>query len=590
MSQSGDVSPTYIFEGLPKDDAIWEVVMHGRIHQSEVGWLIEVLIADSGWRQRLDGLAHRRTRLIHTSLGDIARLATGTFWLNGEPVPANRLPARWDRDTHIQDIEVASQSIRPNDLLGEAHPTGKATDRPAYPMTGMADAPTWRIRLGPKDDYYVPAIAVIRHVFGPSSDFLKLTIGGGIETSPSFRRRIFDVRNSGRDSGDFGKITISAYREMTRQEADLAARIVTNKRMRSAFFEVFKSVQQSRNREPVFPTTLYPYDRPTRWRVDWRWTQVTPNLWRKLITRIHQIEAPIDFRHIDIRFRGAEKRQDEELVRAIKVRGGRKIPDRLPILMQETSTSDILPVSLPAGDVRHDPGFTLQHIRIGDEEAEAVIVLAEDDFEIDGVSTAWSSGGGRPIAAANFVSGGTPQVDAPRPPSDLQIATQAAVEWLAAKRGWPCLRRSPPIGPGADPSDGLYRYEHDPNSRSRWTVMADGRLRRALIMQLTTENGIVCLFDAEQQEIDGVPIGDQQALGVVQLDPGAPAPSYEDLVDFLAINAEQRGIWRHRDYPEGFFVERRTRSRAWRTDVGAYADHIGQTIARLQRLAKGGRD
>ena len=590
MSQSGGASPTHIFEALPKDDVVWEVVMHGRIHQSDVGWLIEVLIADSRWRERLDGHGHRRTRLIYTPIGDIVRLATGTFWLNQEPAPLHRLPPRLDRDTKIQEIEVSNPSARPTDSYGDADPTGKGADRPAYPVTGMADAPVWRIRIGPKDDYYVSAIDVIRHVFGPSSEFLKLTVEGGIEKSPSFRRRIFDIRNSGRALDDAGKVIISAYRDLSRNEAGLVARIATNRRMYSAFFEVFRSVQRSRNREPVFPTTLYPYDRPTRWRVEWRWTRVTPNLWRKIIVRIHHIEAPIDFRHIEVRVTRPDRRQDDGPVRVVRVRGGHRIPDRLPIRMQEASASDLQPISLSTGDVRHDPGFTLQHVRICENEADPVVVLTDEETEIEAVSTAWSSGGGRPVAAANFVPGGQPEPDVPRPPSDLQLATQAAIERLASTRGWACLRRSPPTGPGADLTDGLYRYEHDPKSRSRWTRMADGRLRRALIMQLTTEHGIVCLFDAEQQEIDGVPIGDQQALGVVQLEPGTPPPSYEYLQDFLWTNAEQRGIWRQRDYPEGFFIERRTRSRAWRADVGAYADHIGRTIARLQRLAKAGRD
>ena len=577
MSQPPSRLPAYAFDDFPEDDAVWEVVMYGAVDSTPVAWMGEVLLADWRWRFREGSQPLPQMRLLRRALGDVAGLPIGSRWRNGEPVADKRGP-------QISTIEVDRISGLPTHKLGDADPTWEKTDRPPYPVTGFADAPVWQIKSGPADRYYVPAMELIRYVFGGTASFLKLTVEGGHKIAPTFRRQVFDASNSGRASDDPSTVHIAAYRPLSRHEAEIAARIVTNPQMHTAFRRVFASVQTAAaGKGRIYPETIYPYDQPTKWHVEWRWTRVTPGEWRKLITRIHAIEAPFDVKRIVVSLTGGEERQDDEKRRPVSRRRGTRGSEPLRILPDQPSASNLAEMPLSSQHTHHDPGFVLDHVIIKDGEPSNVVVIEGDTYEVTVGSSTWSYGTKQKVTPINWMSKSDEVDDPPRPPNEWLMATRLAVEKAAERQGWACAAFLPPIGPGANTSDGLHRYPKfaDDESPLSWSETNDGRSRRCLVMELTLPEGYVYIFDAERPA-DTVDRDNRRALGLV-LAPMGWRLNYEDMQALLAVNAAARGVWRQDDVPASYRVETRPRNETWRRNIHAYANHIASRTKVLAR-------
>src|SRR5690606_34823274 len=129
------------------------------------------------------------TRQLCRPLGDVAGLPIGSRWTNGASAPV-------DDQIETVVIDVPALDGWPKHQLGEAFftPGGRAV----YPLMGLKDAPVWRIEAG-GHSYFVPAVELIRATFGSTTDFLRLTIEGGLQLWPTKRRMIFDLKASGPD-------------------------------------------------------------------------------------------------------------------------------------------------------------------------------------------------------------------------------------------------------------------------------------------------------------------------------------------------------------------------------------------------------
>ncbi|MBD3818085.1 MAG: hypothetical protein IE912_04125 [Brevundimonas diminuta] len=577
MSQLSDYRSAYVFDDFPEDDAVWEVVMYGAVDSTSVAWMGEVLLADWRWRFGDGSQPLPKMRLLRRALGDVAGLPIGSRWRNGEPVPDKRGP-------QIATIEVDRISGLPTYKLGDADPTGKKADRPSYPVTGFAEAPVWQIKSGPADRYYVPAMELIRYVFGGTASFLKLTVEGGHMIAPTFRRQVFDASKSGRALDDPSTVHIAAYRPLSRYEAEIVARIVTNPQMHTAFRRVFASVQTATaGKGRIYPETIYPYDQPTKWHVEWRWSRVTPGEWRKLITRIHAIEAPLDVKRIVVSLTGGEERQDEEKRRPVSRRRGTRGAEPLRILPDQPSSSNLVEKPLNSQHTHHDPGFLLEHVIIKDGEPNNVVVIEGDTYEVTAGSSTWSFGTKQKVTPINWMSKSDEVDDPPRPPSEWLMATRAAVEKASEREGWACAAFPPPMGPGAKASDGLHRYpKHDDGeSPLSWSEVNDGRSRRCLVMEVALPEGHVYVFDAERLD-DRADGDDRRALGLV-LVPTGWRLNYEDIQALLAVNAAAKGVWRQADVPSSYRVETRPRNGSWQRNIHAYAHHIRSRIRMLAR-------
>lgn len=576
VSQLLSSSPAYKFDDFPEDGAVWEVVAYGAVESTPVAWMAELLLADWRWRFADGAQPLPNMRLLRRALGDVAGLPIGSRWRNGEPVPDRRGP-------QIAIIEVDNISGRPTHKLGDADPTGDKTDRHPYPVIGLAEAPVWQIKSGPTDRYYVPAMELIRYVFGSTASFLKLTVEGGYQIAPTFRRQIFDVTRSGRIQHDPTTVHIAAYRPLSRHEAEIAARIVTNTQMQAAFRRVFASVQSATaNKSRIYPETIYPYDQPTKWHVEWRWTRVKPGEWRKLITRIHAIEAPLDVSRIVVELTGGEERQDQETRRPVSRQRGSRGSEPLRILPDQPSASNLAEAPLVSQHTHYDPGFVLDHIVIKDGEQNNVVVIDGDTYEVTAGSSTWSYGTKQKVVPINWMSHSNKADDPARPPSEWLMATRAAVEKAAERDGWACTVLSPPEGPGADPKDGLHRYpKHDEATPLPWSQVNDGCQRRCLVIEITLPEGHVYVFDAERRD-DSTDGDDRRALGLV-LAPAGWRLSYEDIQSLLAVNAAAAGVWKQAYVPPSYRVETRPRNESWRRNIHAYARHIGSRIRMLQR-------
>lgn len=546
--------------------------MYGELKNSQTGQGINLLLAEAAWRR---GSEPPKTRELYRPLGDIAGLPIGSRWINGASAAVD------DRIETVV-IDVPALDGWPTNRLGEV--VWEAGERPVYPATGIQAAPTWRIRTGDQT-YFVPAIELIRAVFGPTTDFLRLTIEGGVDLWPTERRAIFDINASGRDPSDPETVRIKAHRALHRREAEIIARILTNGRMRTAFMQVFASKQNSlTDQRPLFPTTIFPFDEPTRWTVETAWTRVTsenparePSR-RRMITRIRSIKPPpLAFRKIIVEVPGAAgELEPGETRRPISVKSPDTVHKHLRIDSERAPASNLTSTALNGGHTSHESGFDLEHIVADATGRQSTVPIeAEDDEPVEMGSTYWPAGK-RGAVGVSFQSSVVDFDDEPRAADALLTATRNALERIAAKRDWPCEIVSPPFGCGADPIDGLHRYP--PEARGRpltWSVIGNGgRLRRALVMSVTTPTGRIYVIDAERQRKEG------HALGLLMRPLRSELP-YVAIESILAANAAERGVWRQAtgEYP----MIKLERKGVWFRDISAYGVHLVGAITALSR-------
>ncbi len=540
--------------------------MYGQLQSSLMGQGIEILLADAEWR-RTGGIAPPIQRLLRP-LGDVAGLPMGSRWIDGKSAPAND-------EVETIEIDVPALDGWPEHRLGEAH--FEVGNRPVYPIVGLKDAPVWRIPVGDKS-YFVPAAEVIRATFGSTTDFLRLAVEGGLDLGPSKRRMIFDLKASGPDPADPRVLRVKANRKLHRREAEAVGRILTNSRMRQSFRQVFASLQRAHTRGwPKYPTTIFPFDHPTRWKVDTVWTSINGGSRRCLVTRIRSIETlPLAFDKIFVELKGgAGDVEPGEHARPMQVssegapQGQLKMhPDRIPI-------TSIATTDLSGGHTSHEPGFELEHIVTDATGRQTTVPIeTEDDEPLEMGSTWWASGKHGRAIGVSFQSSVVDYDDIPRAAGDLLDSTRQALELLARKKSWDCEIQSPHFGCGADPMDGLYRYPPESGGRQlAWSHMRNGSLRRALVMRLTTPRGIVYAIDAERREST-----EGQALGLI-LSSDRDDLEYEDIEDILSVNAANRGVWT--GTTQGRATNKRPRNPTWYTNVSAYSVGLSEAIHAL---------
>lgn len=571
LSNSVPGSVAHSFSAFPKDGRSWEVIMYGELQPSLMGQGINVLLAQADWR-RMPGTPE--TRQLCRPLGDVAGLPIGSCWIDGASAAAGDR-----RGTSV--IEVPALYGSPTNKLGET--SRKKGDRPVYPLTGLGEAPTWRIRTG-ELTYFVPAVELIRAVFGSTTDFLRLTIEGGTGILPTKRRMIFDIDASGRDPSDPGVVRIKAHRKLHRREAETIARILTNDRMRKAFVQVFKAHQKAvRDRKPKYPTTLFPFDEPTRWKVDTEWTCVTSEgasveqSRRRLITRIRSIEtSPLTFRKVVVELTGgAGEMELGEMRRPVALKSSDTIAERIRMHPHRTPVSNLNTTALNGGQTSHEPGFELEHVVMDASGRQSVVVIEDEDNErVEMGSTWWPSGKKGGAVGVSFQSSVVDYNDHPRQAGALLESSRKALEFYAGRKNWPCEVVSPHFGPGSDPLDGLFRYPPQACGRPlRWSIMRNGELRRALVMRLTTHQGEIYAIDAERQ---GTTEG--QAMGLV-LTSARDELDYEDIEDILATNAANRGVWDVRT--RGYLTAKSKRNALWFINVTAYSAGLAKAISGL---------
>lgn len=543
--------------------------MYGEVHPSLMGQGIDILLADAGWRRSSGGVLPITKRL-YRPLGDVAGLPIGSCWKNGGSVPPET-----DARTIVIDVDPVDEWA--DRSLGEAHPT-QASDQPAYPVIGVKGAPVWRLASG-GHSYFVPAIEVIRAVFGPTTGLLRLAIEGGVDVWPTKQRMIFDLPQSGFDRDDPSVVRIKAHRLLHRREAETIARILTNRRMRTAFMQVFAGLQRAALKGgPKYPTTLFPFDQPTRWTVETQWTHVNKvGGWRRLVTRIHSIQAPPPpFRKVIVELSGnGGDLEPGEKRRLVPIRSPDIVGDRIKVDPARPPATNLTATALHGGHTSHEASFELEHVILDRSGRQTgVVVEKEDEAGIETGSTAWGRGTRSGVVAVTFQSSVVDYPDEVREADTLLRSTRNAVELLARKKGWTCAIVSPPLGAGADPRDELFRYppSHYGHALS-WSIMHDGRLRRALVMHVATPQGNVYVVDAERQ---GAAEG--HALGLV-LTPSRTLLTYEFIEDALGFNARRRGVWSELTllYP----TVKLKRNATWFSNTQAYCTGLLTPISQL---------
>jgi hypothetical protein len=563
-------STTHSFSAFPKDDKPWEVIMYGDLQDANNGSGVNLLLAEAEWRY---GSTRPQTRQVFRPIGDVAGLPIGSRWVNGAT-------AARDVQAETSIIDVPALEGWPTNKLGET--VWDAGDRGLYPIIGSQAAPTWRIRTGDQT-YFVPAVELIRAVFGPTTEFLRLAIEGGLTLWPNEKRSVFDLAASGRDPSDPGVIRIKAHRSLHRREAETVARILTNDRMRRAFMQIFASKQRAvRDGRILYPTTIFPFDEPTRWKVDTAWTKVTsenPSLKasrRRLITRIRSIKtSPLSFRKIVVELQGnAGDLMPGEKRRTVPMKSSDRAQGKIRVDPYKQPSTNLATMALDGGHTAYESGFELEHIVTDASGRQSAVVIEDtEDQDVDMGSTAWAAGD-RGVVGIAFQSTSVDFPDEPRRANALLMATRNALERIASKRNWPCELISPPSGCGADLIDGLFRYPPVAGNRTlRWsTVQRDGRLRRALVMRITTDRGDIYVVDAERHGKEA------QALGLI-FTPLATTLTDDDIETILAVNSGERGVWRGmtNQYP----TAKLARKAIWYEDLSAYGVHILGVIAAL---------
>jgi len=544
--------------------------MYGELVPSLMGQGINVLLAEADWRRTS---APPATRQLCRPLGDVAGLPIGSRWKNGAS-------ASVDDQIETVVIDVPALDGWPKHQLGEAFFTPGG--RGVYPLMGLKDAPVWRIETG-SHSYFVPAVELIRATFGSTTEFLRLTIEGGLQIWPTKRRMIFDLKASGPDPSDPGVIRIKAHRSLYRREAETIARILTNERMRKAFMQVFASVQRAElGGKPKYPTTLFPFDQPTQWTVDTVWTCVNrEGGWRRLVTRIRSIKTPpLAFRKVVVELAdGRGELEPGEKRRPVAVKSSDTVQERIKMHPHRPPVSNLTTTALNGGHSSREPGFELEHIVVDATGRQSTVAVHdEDDKHVEMGSTWWSHGKGGGAVGISFQSSVVDFPDEPREADAILQSTRNALELLARKRGWQCEVVSPHFGSGADPRDGLFRYPPEICGRPlTWSIVQRGResggLRRALVMHLITPEGNIYAIDAERQ---GTTEG--HALGLI-FTPSRAQLTYEVIEDILAVNAGCRGVWG--DLTLAHPTVKLKRNATWFTDVSAYSTGMVRPIFEL---------
>lgn len=570
-----------------------------------------MFLAETGWDQRWpDEPPPALTTSVRLGLGQLLLAPVGSLWRDGQLVQPTTRPRR--------RVEVVSASTTwPTRELGPttAHQNALGVPWiPAYPIPAGTGLPLFRVVTADGGALWVPALELARATFGPTSEWLRLMIEGGMYVFPDLRRRIVDPDRSGRSANTPKNLNLHAYRRLDDIDVLVAARIGADQRLRRCFDAVANSLRTQRfGRDPAHVRMPFPFERPSVWSIEECWVAVQkPNggvASLRLLTHISSIEYDLGIDSVRVFYPGKNAADDEAQQAGaepsgIRIRARAKLGEQIEVVTNLASWSAFGLMKRETSDQQTLGGWAIEHIPIKTEEALTGKTMPVPlEAPVREATTADKGTkferGDRVAIKLNVKDRVLPMADIARPPLTRMASTLTALQTLSNDQQRELQIVLPTIGLGVDPIDRLWRYPLNDGERPlRWAMTRDGRPRRALVARMASSRGWIYALEAEHIEIvvDDPTIVDKGAGPVVEQDGYSalclmeirgPDPLSADTIgDLLRLHASYRGVWSRNRL--AIPMTRVVRSAAWLKDPAAYSRAIGRAVARLEGQDAGG--
>lgn len=469
--------------------------------------------------------------------GQLDLLAPGSRWLEGKLVgwaEARTVEAKfeWVREESI-GIGAPPRSFDrpfPSDLFASVQ--GFVLRR--VPAIGEAAAP-----LGDPKFVLLPPMELLRALFGVSNNFLLELFDGIRDPAVSGDRGLVSQRLS--RVRDDGTVVLVAGRDLLREEAIVAAAIISDKKFRAFYHSAFQQLSvdpEARAGRPSLLNVSWPWEAPVPIKLKGRWVHRVNASPRFIVVRLEAIGFPLPFSRVEVQHPGSGKSGGEDSppsdsrVRTANVKNvvlttgraastGRRPTEVRTGSLEFSTANDIEVVSVACGNgVRRDRAV------IGEEPRDAA---------------PFGSGGRQPsadpeVGAATVRRKARPGEATERTAVAALNMTWNALEAACNKRGWQ-LRAMPRGGqPNSGPGQAGFEFGHEPLVA---LVMANGK--RLVVVDR------------------GSPTGDECSLGLL-----VPRASGLGTTDAMLAPAARRacavidGRWRSRallrDPPSEFAV------------------------------------
>jgi hypothetical protein len=411
-----------------------EVVGHGRArnassarsNQAEV----EVVLAPLGRNLLFEPKVPTVSSWI--GCGELATVPVGSRWRNGKAVGSRRMPDAFVGEGKITSISTIS-----------LRDWGGGKGAAYFPINGVASGPCFVFELkgGTLEKVIVPMTEVLRTMFGRTSDLLLQLYGGRV--ADEARRFQIPERPENPERllkpDPDGKLSMRYERAPSRQEALIAAMVLTDDRLAESFFGVSNDLRSSlrwHDVEGVPVVATCPLGEGTRIAFEGRWIgRASPPSRLFLVTRLLSATYTPAFRLLEVSFPSSKvdprlpanyERTTIGPVETIHVRAERDPAPGRPTLEIETPGAVVTLV-------------TGVDFRLLPEEPESAApqssVRVEDDRDdAEGSSGDAVQGGDRKVR--RVTTRDEDLLKGPDPREVSMSATHAAIKTFAASHGW----------------------------------------------------------------------------------------------------------------------------------------------------------
>lgn len=288
---------------LPDDDIYREVTLHGAISADPSGvnefrcavYFATLRTKPDGEPDDYTGLG--RSYLIGT--GSLPSVPIGAIFRGRQKISL--------RPALPKTTETFESPMSEDEPLGRTIPFHSPSRGPGDPLDfvpmdeGAAFSRIYRLGLSPSakvrnvGGVIVPVMAIIRYLWGPTTETSKRVFDGllGFHNNP--RESIFDPRSLKIVSRS--KLRVQGFRRPTPGEMLVAARMASDEYLRRAYFSVSNRLRQEGIfQKPVHASMAFPFIQPTKWTYESRWIGILDSNHlggerpHRFVTRILDIE------------------------------------------------------------------------------------------------------------------------------------------------------------------------------------------------------------------------------------------------------------------------------------------------------------
>lgn len=245
--------------------------------------------------------------------GQLDLLVPGSRWVDGRR--AGSMSGR--------TIQAAFEFVRAELVGTGAHPQPRG--RP-FPSRSFATTPGFLLRRVEADDrqaqpqsgdpelVLLPIMELLRALFGVSNGFLLELFDGIRNPAVSWERGLIS-RQLSRVSKD-GTVVLEAGRDLSRDEAIIAAAVVTDDVIRGLHDSAFQQLSvrpEARDGRSIKLDVAWPWRTPVPMRLVGRWIARVDGSRRFIVARVEAIGLPLAFKRVEVRHPGSEKAAGDEL-------------------------------------------------------------------------------------------------------------------------------------------------------------------------------------------------------------------------------------------------------------------------------------